>query len=131
MLDHKGFDLWADGYDRAVGLSDEEHSYPFAGYKDVLGNIFARVTEKGPCRVLDLGFGTGVLAKRLYDAGCRVFGQDYSKTMIAIAQEAERTGQAPKPWIVPEKVKEIWRKAEERAGTEARRPEESDEKREA
>ena len=51
--------------------------------------------------------------------------------MIAIAQEAERTGQAPKPWIVPEKVKEIWRKAEERAGTEARRPEESDEKREA
>ena len=35
MLDNKGFDLWADGYDAAVGLSDEENSYPFAGYKDV------------------------------------------------------------------------------------------------
>ena len=24
MLDNKGFDLWADGYDRAVGVSDDE-----------------------------------------------------------------------------------------------------------
>ena len=31
MLDQKGFDLWADGYDKAVGLSDEEQTYPFAG----------------------------------------------------------------------------------------------------
>ena len=36
MLDNKGFDLWADGYDKAVGLSDENHTYPFAGYKEVL-----------------------------------------------------------------------------------------------
>ncbi len=40
MLSKEGFDLWADGYDRAVGLSDEENSYPFAGYKDVLGGIY-------------------------------------------------------------------------------------------
>lgn len=33
MLDNKGFDLWADGYDVAVGLSDESDTYPFAGYK--------------------------------------------------------------------------------------------------
>ena len=33
MLDNKGFDLWADGYDKAVGISDEENTYPFAGYK--------------------------------------------------------------------------------------------------
>ena len=39
MLSREGFDLWADGYDQAVGLSDEENSYPFAGYKDVLGGI--------------------------------------------------------------------------------------------
>ena len=24
MLDNKGFDLWADGYDKTVGVSDEE-----------------------------------------------------------------------------------------------------------
>jgi len=23
MLDNKGFDLWADGYDKSVGVSDE------------------------------------------------------------------------------------------------------------
>ena len=25
MLSNKGFDLWADGYDKAVGISDEEN----------------------------------------------------------------------------------------------------------
>ncbi|SEA92275.1 hypothetical protein SAMN02910384_02729 [Pseudobutyrivibrio sp. ACV-2] len=46
MLDNKGFDLWADGYDRAVGLSEEANSYPFAGYKEVLGDIFQEVVSK-------------------------------------------------------------------------------------
>ena len=26
MLNHKGFDLWADGYDKSVGLSDEANT---------------------------------------------------------------------------------------------------------
>ncbi len=38
MLDQNGFDLWADGYDKTVGLSDEENSYPFAGYKEILAS---------------------------------------------------------------------------------------------
>ena len=33
MLDKKEFDLWADGYDKTVGISDEKNTYPFAGYK--------------------------------------------------------------------------------------------------
>lgn len=28
MLDNKGFDLWADGYDKSVGISDEDNTYP-------------------------------------------------------------------------------------------------------
>ena len=43
MLSNKGFDLWADGYDKAVGISDEENTYPFAGYKKVLGFIFQTI----------------------------------------------------------------------------------------
>ena len=39
MLNREGFDLWADGYDRSVGLSDEDGSYPFAGYRDILNAI--------------------------------------------------------------------------------------------
>ena len=36
MLNNKGFDLWADSYDKTVGISDEENTYPFAGYKKFL-----------------------------------------------------------------------------------------------
>ena len=46
MLNNKGFDLWADGYDKTVGVSDDENSYPFAGYKEVLGRIFQTIMEK-------------------------------------------------------------------------------------
>ena len=40
MLDHEGFDLWADSYDRSTACSDESGSYPFAGYSAVLQDIF-------------------------------------------------------------------------------------------
>jgi len=87
MLSSKGFDMWADGYDKSVGLSDESDSYPFAGYKTVLGNIYSNIMESGKRRVLDIGFGTGVLAARLYQQGCEIYGQDFSPRMVEIAQE--------------------------------------------
>ena len=43
MQDKKGFDLWADDYDKSVGLSDKYGSYPFAGYKSILNVIYNRV----------------------------------------------------------------------------------------
>ena len=87
MLDNKGFDLWADGYDVSVGLSDEENSYPFAGYKEILGRIFRTVMEKQNAVVLDIGFGTGTLTAKLYEHGCTVYGQDFSARMIELASE--------------------------------------------
>ncbi len=53
MLNKNDFDLWADGYDITVGISDEENTYPFAGYRDVLGNIFHAIMEKPNATVLD------------------------------------------------------------------------------
>lgn len=85
MLDHKGFDLWADGYDLAVGLSDEDNTYPFAGYKEILGRIFRIITEKPNVVVLDIGFGTGILTAKLYESGCVIYGQDFSAKMIELA----------------------------------------------
>lgn len=86
MLDQKGFDLWADGYDASVGLSEEAGTYPFAGYRAVLNEIYNRVLA-GPHRdVLDIGFGTAVLTARLYAQGCNIYGQDFSASMIAAAQ---------------------------------------------
>ena len=86
MLSNKGFDLWADDYDKSVGLSDDENSYPFAGYKEVLNSIYNEVLALGCKNVLDIGFGTGTLTKRLYDRGLEIYGQDFSGEMIKIAQ---------------------------------------------
>ena len=85
MLDRNGFDLWADGYDKSVGLFDEENTYPFAGYKNVLGSIFRTIMQKQNASVLDIGFGTGTLTAKLYENGCAVFGQDFSARMIELA----------------------------------------------
>lgn len=86
MLDKKGFDLWADGYDRAVGISDEVGSYPFAGYKQILNEIYNRVLDSKASSVLDIGFGTGTLSYKLYQQGVKIYGQDFSERMIEIAK---------------------------------------------
>lgn len=87
MRNENGFDLWAQDYDKSVGLSDDANSYPFAGYKKVLGEIFNRVLDGTGRNVLDLGFGTGTLTAKLYENGCKIWGQDFSNRMIEIAQE--------------------------------------------
>ena len=86
MLDNKGFDLWADGYDKSVGMSDEDGTYPFAGYKTVLNEIFNRTLNGHAKTVLDIGFGTGTLTAKLYEHGCSIYGQDFSDRMIEFAQ---------------------------------------------
>ena len=87
MLDSKGFDLWADGYDRSVGLSEENNTYPFAGYKTILGMIYKTIMETPNPVVLDIGFGTGTLTQKLYENGCIVYGQDFSEKMIELARK--------------------------------------------
>ncbi|UYZ23801.1 hypothetical protein [Mesobacillus jeotgali] len=67
MLNKQGFDLWADGYDKTVQVSEENGVYPFAGYRAILNKIFNEVMEKENARVLDIGFGTGVLTAKLYE----------------------------------------------------------------
>ena len=87
MLNKIEFDLWADGYDKTVGISDEKNTYPFAGYKKVLGFIFQTIMRAGNAVVLDIGFGTGTLTAKLYERGCSIYGQDFSSRMIALASE--------------------------------------------
>lgn len=87
MLDNKGFDLWADGYDRSVDLCEEENQYPFAGYKNILNTIYNIIHGKEKGKLLDIGFGTGTLTKKLYDDGYSIYGIDFSEEMIKIAKE--------------------------------------------
>ncbi len=85
MLNNTEFDLWADGYDKTVGLSDEADTYPFAGYRKILASIFRTVLEVPNAAVLDIGFGTGTLTARLYERGCSIYGQDFSSRMLELA----------------------------------------------
>ena len=85
MLDKKGFDLWADGYDESVELSNEDNTYPFAGYKRILGRIYEFIMQKPNASVLDVGFGTATLTTKLYENGCVIYGQDFSSRMIELA----------------------------------------------
>lgn len=87
MLDNNGFNLWADGYDKSVGLSDADNTYPFAGYKEVLNKIYNEVLQKPNAKILDIGFGTGTLTSKLYQQGCDVSGVDFSERMIELARE--------------------------------------------
>lgn len=87
MLDKFGFDLWAEDYDKTVELSDNEDTYPFAGYKEVLAYIYDAVRKMKAKKILDIGFGTAILSKKLYDDGLEIHGQDFSKNMLDIAQE--------------------------------------------
>ncbi|HPF53165.1 MAG TPA: class I SAM-dependent methyltransferase [Eubacteriales bacterium] len=87
MLSDEGFDLWADGYDRSVSLSDEDGTYPFAGYKAVLGKIYQTIMQGGGVDILDIGFGTGVLTLKLCNMGCNITGVDFSQRMVEIARE--------------------------------------------
>ncbi len=87
MLDNKGFDLWADGYDKSVGVSEEDNTYPFAGYKKILGSIYETIMKKPNAVVLDIGFGTATLTTKLYENGCDIYGQDFSSRMIELASE--------------------------------------------
>ena len=86
MLNKQGFDLWANEYDQTVQVSEERNVYPFAGYKEILNTIFNEVMQNEKSKVLDIGFGTGVLTHKLYENGHQVDGIDFSEEMIAIAQ---------------------------------------------
>lgn len=85
MLDNKGFDLWADGYDRDVQISEESHEYPFTAYKEVLNTVY-NIARGKVGTVLDIGFGTGILTRKLYDHGYEITGIDFSERMIDIAK---------------------------------------------
>lgn len=84
MTDVSVFDDWAENYNDHVN----EEEFPFAGYKQVLDTVASKVlARKGAC-VLDLGIGTGQLARRFYEAGHPVTGIDFSEEMLEIARQS-------------------------------------------
>jgi len=87
MQNNEHFDLWSKNYDRDVGVSDDNNEYPFAGYKKVLGDIYNKIMQKSPTKVLDIGVGTGTLSHKLYEHGNHITGIDFSDEMLSISRE--------------------------------------------
>ncbi len=78
------FDEWAPHYDAAV---QEEKDFPSIGYSNVLGEIERLCAPRSGMVVVDMGTGTGELARRLSDGGCEVWGVDFSANMLAEARK--------------------------------------------
>ncbi len=76
------FDKWADRYDESV---QSGCGFPFAGYEATLDRVVALAAVEPNLHVLDLGIGTGNLARRFVDLGCEVWGVDISSKMLARA----------------------------------------------
>lgn len=87
MLTNQGFNLWANQYDQTVQLSEDNKTYPFAGYKEVLNIVFNVVMRQPQSSILDIGFGTGVLTSQLYKQGHLIDGLDFSSEMISLARK--------------------------------------------
>ena len=84
-LDRKDlFDKWAKNYDESV-ISAKD--YPFDGYERVLDRIVEIVKPNSKMRILDLGTGTGNLAKRFMEHKSMVWGLDYSNKMLSEAKK--------------------------------------------
>lgn len=87
MLTNKGFDFWSKEYDKSVKISNNDGSYPFVGYNNILNEIYNDILSKSYSNILDLGFGTGTLTSRLYECGYKVYGQDFSEKMLEVSKE--------------------------------------------
>ena len=82
VLDKEGFNQWAAQYDQTVAQTKADSQYPFAGYDTVLQAIETIVAAKPQPEVLDAGFGTGVLTRRLAERGAQITGFDFALAMV-------------------------------------------------
>jgi putative AdoMet-dependent methyltransferase len=77
------FDAWAATYDQDVTVN----SFPFIGYTQVVDKVVQLAEARPGMKILDLGTGTGRLARPFLELGCRVTAVDFSSAMLAIARE--------------------------------------------
>ncbi len=82
------YDLWADGYGGAVHLLDDKDEYPVAGYSELLAEVYEMVRKSDAKKVLDAGFGTGILTRKLYADGYDICGIDASEQMVEAGKES-------------------------------------------
>ncbi|MCB2210248.1 class I SAM-dependent methyltransferase [bacterium] len=78
------FDRWASYYDDSV----TDGAFPFIGYERTLDALIELADFQPAQRILDLGVGTGNLAKRVPLPAEQIWGADFSTAMLTQAAEA-------------------------------------------
>lgn len=73
------FDAWAETYDREVASPT---TFPFDGYAHALETVVQLAEPQRGMSVLDLGTGTGNLAARFAERGCKLWCTDFSQAML-------------------------------------------------
>ncbi len=87
MPEEAVFDLWSDGYDRMTRIYGRDKGYPFEGRKELLGRVYSEIRRHSGKRVLDIGLDLGIVARRLYSAGCELCALESSKTLIGTGRK--------------------------------------------
>lgn len=77
------FEHWAEQYDQSV----QTDKGIFASYDLVLDEVVRSAKVKAGMKILEIGIGTGNLARKFVDLDCEVWGVDFSPAMLAQAQE--------------------------------------------
>ncbi|MHB8104809.1 MAG: class I SAM-dependent methyltransferase [Dehalococcoidales bacterium] len=86
--DRWGFNKWASSYDEDIIKADRANDWIFSGYESVLNKVveYCGLEDKNYSSVLDIGIGTGNLAKRFLPRGMRVIGIEPSAEMRKICR---------------------------------------------
>jgi putative AdoMet-dependent methyltransferase len=77
------FDNWSETYDQSVY---DSQTFPFVGYSEILDSIVRSSEPKAGLSVLDLGTGTGNLARLFSTMGCKLWCTDFSFAMLEKAK---------------------------------------------
>lgn len=84
--DKWNFNSWADSYDEDVKV-DRGALKIYENYNKVLNRVYEKSTITGEnISVLDIGVGTGNLAKKFLENNYRVVGIDQSREMLRVAK---------------------------------------------
>lgn len=93
MAEQGQYNLWADGYGEQFHLLEDSDEYPYSGYRKLLNDVYGIVRAEGGKRILDVGFGTGILTRKLYEDGYEVTGIDLSERLVDAAKETMPKGE--------------------------------------